>query len=84
MEGTYKVPPPILVESINPMNSLMGIENGPATRQGSARSMSFLEKDCEEPVIDPEVGGDGRMISERPTISGIAEKRPTESRGLHQ
>jgi hypothetical protein len=46
--------------------------------------MSFLEKDCEGPVIDPEVGGDGRMISERPTISGIAEKRPTESRGLHQ
>jgi hypothetical protein len=47
--------------------------------------MSFIEKDCEESVIDLEVGGDGRMISERPTIeSGISEKRPTESRGFHQ
>lgn len=52
------------------------------TRQGSARSMSVLEKDFEEPVMDPEVGGDGRMISERPTISGISERRLTESRGL--
>jgi hypothetical protein len=53
------------------------------TRQGSARSMTLLEKECEELAGDPSPGVDAavRIISSRPMIPGISEKGPTESRG---